>query len=549
MPDAFELPRIESGVPRLDSILHGGLPQRSICVIAGRPGSGKTVLTHQMLFNQINKDRRALYLTTLAEPAIKMVRYMQTFRFANRARMNSDLRYMDIGDTLRDDGMDAVFDRIGQALKETRPTFVCVDSIKAVERMMEHERQPPGQFSHRLAVLLATWDATGLLVGEYDEEETHKPVFTVADSVILLRNVRQGMYQQRYLEVLKLRGSTFFGGLHPYRISGDGVEVFERVKTPEKSIDPPVNAKRVPSGIAEFDDMLSGGLQAGSATMIAGGSGTGKTLLGLSFVTAAAERGDRSIIVSFQENPAQLEQIASSFGWRLGDLKRSGLVDHIYHSPVEIQPDTHVHALIQAVERAPTQLVVLDSLKDLETPTPDKSRYKDFLYSLVTELKARGITVLLTNEIPELFGPFQFSEHGVSFITDTIVLLRYVELAGRMSRAINIMKMRGSQHSKDIREFAMDETGIRVLDPITAYSGVMSGMPSHSEQPAVRHLPRASRHLLEVIRRVGPSTTDQIVKATGLDQGIVFAELAQLEQQGLVLLLHQNNENRYRATV
>ena len=173
----------------------------------------------------------------------------------------------------------------------------------------------------------------------------------------------------------------------------------------------------------------------------------------------------------------QLRGIALSFGWDFHDLEERGLLVHLYHSPVEIQPDIHAGRVKAAVEKVGARRVLIDSIKDIEIATPDKVRYKDYIYSLINGFKMKNITTLLTNEIPELFGPFRLSEHGVSFIADNVILLRYVELAGRMGRAINVMKVRGSQHSKEIREFDITDEGLRIGEPIRM-TGVLTGSPT-----------------------------------------------------------------------
>ena len=547
MADNRSFRQVSTGIETLDQIFGGGLPERSVCVVAGQPGCGKTVLVHQIFFHHLRQGARALYVTTMAEPSVKMVRYMQTFDFVDAERLGKDLHYLDIGDAINQSGPEAAGDAITAKIKELRPTFVCVDSFKALDRYLGGAKRA-GEFAHRLAIELAAWDANGFFVGEYDEDELDMPIFTIADSVLFLKNAYQTMYRQRFLEVHKLRGSGYLGGMHPYNITGDGLEVFTRIKTPVVADEFPTSQSRVPSGIAEFDAMLSGGLQSATATMLAGGSGTGKTLTGLHFIMAAAERGERGVIVSFQENPAQLEKIAASLGWDLAGLKSSGLVTHLYQTPVEIQADTYFHRVMDAIGDN-TSVVLFDSMKDIESVAKDISRYKDFLYSMVSELKARGVTVLMTNEIPELFGPFQFSESGVSFITDTIILLRYVEMSGRMSRAMNIMKMRGSEHSKDIREFRIADGGIEVLDPITAYSGVMTGLPTQGDQATLRHLPAEARFLLETLRRIGPSGEDRVVHATGLSADVVHGELSEMQQQGPVIVLERDGQRLFRATV
>ncbi|WP_171183176.1 ATPase domain-containing protein [Alienimonas chondri] len=543
--------RVPTGVPGLDPILNGGLPDRSLCVIAGRPGTGKTVLTHQTLFHTLGSDDRALYLTTLAEPSVKMVRYMQTFDFYEPDRVGTQLIYRNIGETLRTGGFDAALEQVAALIKEHQPRFVVIDSFKIIDRIVpESGGGGIREFSYRLAVQLAAWDVTGFLVGEYTEDDiTNDGVFTIADGIVHLYVKRQSMYTQRYLEVMKFRGTEFFAGQHPYEITSDGITVSARVNARMTHSDMRTGQRRVSSGVGALDEMLHGGLQEGTAAMLAGGSGTGKTLIGLQFIVAAAARGERSVIAGFQENPNHLEQVAAGFGWDLAGLKRKGLLEHLYRSPVEIQPDRHFHAIREAIDRGDTKLLLVDSMKDIEAGTADADRYRDFLYSMVMAIKGKGVTLLLTNEIPELFGPFQFSEYGISFITDAILVLRYVELGGSMTRALSVMKLRGSRHSKEIREFEINDEGLHLLDPITAYTGVMTGVPTGTDSPTLRHLPESARAVIGTLKRIGPADAAAVAAGVNADPATVQAELSLLEQQGLVLKISRDGNSVYRPTV
>ena len=318
-----------------------------------------------------------------------------------------------------------------------------------------------------------------------------------------------------------------------------------RIKTPHIAPTYTFSEGRLKSSVSGFDEMLGGGIPEGSSTMIAGGAGTGKTLLGIHFVTSAAERGDSSVIVGFQENPAQMDAITERYGWNLKKMKDNNLVSHLYHSPVELQPDIHFHRVREAVDKVDAKLVLIDSLKDIEIATPDKIRYKDYVYSLVNEFRMRGITTLMTNEIPELFGPFQLSEYGVSFMADNVLLLRYVELAGKMSRAINVMKVRGSMHSKDFREFEIDSKGIKLMDPIRAFSGILTGTPSVSETTALMNLPHRARYIVETLRHGGPIDTKDISESTGLSVDVVTHEVRWLQQHRLISNLMDDGTEKF----
>jgi circadian clock protein KaiC len=541
--------RISTGVKGLDAILGGGLPDLSINIVMGRPGTGKTILTHQAIFASLQEGQRALYLTTLAEPSMKMLRYLQKFSFVDPTKMGKELIYLDIGEVIREQGIEETIRRILEVVKEHKPAIVAVDSFKAIHDLASG---PPEtrKFSFDLAVQLAAWGVTAFLIGEYSAGDIQRePIFSIADSIICMHYETQGLHTLRFIEVAKVRGSDFFEGMHPYVISPDGLKVYSRIKTPDTFHETIRPDERVSSGLPAFDAMLGGGLPAGSATMLAGGAGTGKTLLALHFIAAAAARGEPSVVVSYQETPAQLARIAKSFGWDIPGMVARGLLKYLYRSPVEIQPDIHLREIRDTIEGSGAKLVMIDSLKDLEIATPDKLRYKDYVYSLVQGFKSQGVSVIMTNEIMELFGPFLLSEYGVSFMADNVILLRYVELAGRMSRALSVMKMRGSQHSKEITEFEITGKGFSILSPIRAYTGILTGTPTSPEQGPMAYLPPPARQILQALKLNGESDLARLLQLTGLAEADVLRELMSLQQQGFVIAVPGSEGRAFKPAI
>lgn len=541
--------KLPTGIPGLDGILSGGVPERSVNIVAGHPGSGKTIFTQQLIYTNASPTQKALYLTTLSEPAMKMLHYLQKFTFFDAEKVGSEVIYLDIGEIIREQSLDDAIAIILEHVQEHKPAIVGVDSFKAIHDMARDPVEVR-KFGYDLAVNLTTWGVTALLVGEYAQQEIEQePIFAIADGIIYLHYWSQGLHYQRYVDVLKMRGEGYFTGLHPFTISDAGLTVYPRIKTPEVFPEYDLVSERVSMGLPELDAMLEGGVPRGTATMIAGGAGTGKTLLGLSFITAGTAGGEPGVIVTFQENPVQLREMAHSFGWELRSLEEQGLLVHLYHSPVELQPDIHAARVKAAVEQVGARRVLIDSIKDIEIATPDKVRFKDYIYSLVNGFKMQGITVLLTNEIPELFGAFRLSEHGVSFIADNVILLRYVEIAGRMGRAINVMKLRGSQHSKEIRAFEITDKGISIGEALRALTGVLTGSPVVNEQAALLQLPLRARYVVETLKRTGAASLEELARLTTLSRVDLLSEIDDLRQQGLVIAISKKGGDEYKATV
>jgi circadian clock protein KaiC len=343
---------------------------------------------------------------------------------------------------------------------------------------------------------------------------------------------------------------SYATGDHPLTISPEGMKVYPRIRTPDTFTEYSMINDRVSTGVARLDEMLEGGLPRGTATMIAGAAGTGKTLLGLHFITTGAGQNEPGVIVTFQENPVQLREIARSFGWDLEAMEQQGLLVHLYQSPVEIQPDIHTDRVKESVKRVQARRVLIDSLRDLEIATPDKVRYRDYVYSLVEDFKLQGITTIITNEIAQLFGEFQLSDHGISFIADNVILLRYVELEGRVTRALNVLKVRGSSHSKTIWEFAINNDGVTIGQPIEAITGVLTGAPVVSELASQSGISPMARYVLATLRNIGSANLEDLQAHTALQPEYLAHEVNVLQQQGLIIVSGVDGRTTYyKATL
>jgi circadian clock protein KaiC len=541
---------VSTGVPLLDDILGGGIPLYSVNIIAGASGSGKTILTQQIMFHNCRDNVRGIFFTTLSEPAFKMIRYQQQFDYFDLDRLNQNIFFVDIGQVLRTRSLEEALRTINQHVEELGAQFIAIDSFKAIYELIG-SRQEERRFGYDLAVSLATWTCTSFLVGEYSETEvSSEPIFAVADGIFYLSNPRQGVQNVRRLNISKMRGMSYATGDHPLTISHDGMKVYPRIRTPDIFAEYSMITDRVSTGVNRLDEMLEGGMPRGTATMIAGAAGTGKTLLGLHFITTGASQNEPGVIVTFQENPVQLREIARSFGWNLEAMEQQGLLVHLYQSPVEIQPDIHTDLVKESVQRVRARRVLIDSLRDLEIATPDKVRYRDYVYSLVEDFKRQGITTIITNEIAQLFGEFQLSDHGISFIADNVILLRYVELEGRVTRALNVLKVRGSSHSKTIWEFAINNDGVTIGQPVEAITGVLTGAPVVSELASQSGISPMARYILATLRNIGSSNLEDLQAHTALQHEHLVREMNALQQQGLVVMSGADGRTTYyKATL
>jgi circadian clock protein KaiC len=470
---------LSTGSVAFDRILGGGLPERSVNVIAGEPGAGKTIFGLQMLFHQARQGKKCLYLTTLSEPSLKLITYMQQFSFFDE-RLVAEKRvvFVDIGSVVRRKGAGETLTEIAGRVEHEQPAVVVIDSFKALRDLLG-DASAMRTFVYDLAVHTSSWGATSLFVGEYTAEEISTlSVFAIADGIIRLSNRRYELRAIREVEVLKLRGANFVTGAHFFEIGGDGLTFFPRVRSPEGPIaEPETPDERAPTGAAGLDEMLGGGLPRASSTVVLGGTGTGKTLLALQFLIEGARNGEPGIHFTLEETANQLRRIAQSFGWDLRPLEERGLLTFSYVSPVELSTDCFLDQARQQVERLGARRAVLDSLTSLALGVPSERRFKELVYAVTKHFHAAGVTFNVNMEIADLLGSAQLSGYGISFAADNVIQLKYVELEGRLERGISILKARGVRHATDVRRLSIGEGRIAVEEAFTGLRGVLTGLP------------------------------------------------------------------------
>lgn len=456
--------RVSTGSTGLDTVLCGGLIADSITLLAGPPGSGKTVLAERCLFENATEDRPGLYLSTVSEPFDKILRYGQSLSFFDVSKVGSAAIYEDLGEVLVKEGLEGVSERVNALLKNHRPSVVVIDSFKALKAFAADEAAFR-RFLHDLAGRLTALAVTTIWVGEYDAEAASaSPEFAVADAVIMLEAKRTAERATRYLTVAKLRGSSFLSGDHVYRITRDGLRVFPRLADPVELTGYTPPAQRISTGVPALDGSLEDGYWAGSTTLIVGPSGIGKTLMGLQFLFAGSQVKQPGILLTLQENRSQIARVVNQFGWSID----SSDVHILDRSPVDMNLDELVYELLDRVEEVDARRIVLDSYTDLVRVSPDPTRLAEFTYSLVQRCARRGISLMFTYETLELFGISRISEYGISNICDNVVLLQHLPDGTDMKRAISILKSRATAPATGIREFTISRRGIELGKPVAA---------------------------------------------------------------------------------
>jgi circadian clock protein KaiC len=458
--------RLSSGNERLDRILGGGLPDNAIHLIAGPPGSGKTILAEQYAFSNATVERPAVYLSTVSEPLDKLVRFGQTRDFFDIAAIGQRVFYEDLGDHLEHGGLEDTLEHIRALLRERRPGILIIDSFKALAAYADTHRSFRS-FLYQLAADAGTVAGASFWLGEYDLATiTGEPEFAVADSIIGLGSQRSGERSSRVLEVLKLRGSSYLSGQHSYRLSAGGLSVFPRLADSGDSSNYDLGAKRLSTGIDALDEMLTDGYWPGSSTLCAGPSGIGKTLMGLHFIVAGAGIGEQGIIASLQENPTQLRRVAHAFGWTVDDS-----VTIMYRSPVDLYVDEWIYELLDTIDQLGVKRVLIDSLTDLLFASGDEIRFREYMYSLIQRCSRSGVSLFMTSELPDLFAVTRLSEYGVSHLSDNVLVLQYLHEEITIRRAITALKTRASRNDPRIREFKIGAHGIVLGDAVDSRPG------------------------------------------------------------------------------
>jgi len=492
-PAKVVIRKIPSGVKGLNDILGGGIPEFSFNIIAGTPGCGKTTLAHQIVFANATAKKPALYFTVLGEPAMKMLRYQQQYSFFDASKLGTAIRFINLADVVMEENLDAVFDAISTQVAAMSPSIVVVDSFrtvvrKAISGASEFEMQA---FIQRLAQFLTGWEATTFLVGEYVHEEIRdNPVFTVADGLLWLSQVAERNSVVRKLQIMKLRGQESVPGLHTIRISASGLQAFSRTLGLVGKKVLPTRRRRLSVGVPELDKMLGGGLLEGDSLLIAGPSGTGKSALATQFIAEGLRRGEPGIMAIFEERPHGYTERAESFGLNLKMPQQKGKLELLYLRPLDLSVDETMQEILDAIERVGAKRLVIDSLVGFEMALAPGFRadFRESLYRMISALTGAGITILSTVEVEDTFDAMPFSHYAISFLTDDIVRMRYVEIDGQLRKVMVVIKMRGGNHSKDIREYVITDKGVVVISPrSTDYEGLTTGIPARTGPRPAQH--------------------------------------------------------------
>ncbi len=471
--------KLATGIPGFDHVAMGGLPRRRATVVAGQAGSAKTVFAGQFLAEGVRRGEPAIFVT-LEEPADDLRANFTTLGWDVASWEAADQwRFVDASPLVRDDGTPVPYSfsslsaQIGHAVDATGAQRLVLDSLNTVFALSPD----PGTARQRLRALVASMRSAGLTVLMTVETPTDPTESLsrfgieefVADNVVLLRNAREGKGRRRTLEILKMRGAGHLKGDFGFTVlPHEGVVV---LPVAANLMSAGRRAERVPSGVPDLDALVGGGLIRDAIVLVAGPTGTGKTLLSVEFLASAAAAGQRALLLGYEESPEQIGRNAVGQGRAFASLRESGLLHAFSAYPEESSLEDHLLDIKQLVDTVQPERLVIDSLTALERAGSPQA-YREFLVSLTAFLKDRQITTVLTASTASRVTPSAAEAH-VSTLADMVVLLRYTEEPGVVRRALSVLKMRGSRHDTAVRALQIDDEGLHLGGPLDAVAGIV----------------------------------------------------------------------------
>ncbi|HMA36734.1 MAG TPA: ATPase domain-containing protein [Chloroflexia bacterium] len=493
---------LPTGVEGLDTILGGGIPQGSLLMVVGAPGTGKTILLQQLCFAWGRRHRappapaadprgralgagKAIYFSTLSEPHDKLIEHISQFDFFDPGLLQEHVKLLSLI-SIMDKGLAAVGDVIIETARRDQARLVCLDSFAALATLAA-DSDELRRFLYRLSSQLRLLQMTVLVslertLGASSGSAVTEADLTVADGILGLYSRMVGAREYLRIEVRKLRGMARRPGLHTYALGPQGMTIYPRM---ESLVGPRLDfagasrtADRLQLGLPELEQMLGGGLPRVSSTLVAGSPGTGKTLLSLHFLLAGVRQGEPGLYVGFQETAAELIGKAASFGLDLPGAVDGGQIQLLPLASVELEPDQVAAAIRAIVEAQGVRRVVLDSFAELERVCHVDGRSHDFVAALATYFKHHEVTALYTHEISKVIGPeLDLSDTAFMAVAENLLLLRQVEYRNQLYRVLSILKMRASAYDARIREFTIrDAVGLTVLDSLQSAEGLLTGL-------------------------------------------------------------------------
>jgi circadian clock protein KaiC len=482
-PTSRKIARDATGIEGLDDILMGGLPTNRLYLVKGTPGVGKTTLALQFLMAGTSNGERGLYITlSETEAEIRQVADSHGWTLDGM-----DLFELSAADqTLRIDEENTLYSAEDVDLKETvrvlleqvervQPQRVVFDSLSEIRLLA----QSPARYRRQLLALkqyFAGRECTVMLLDDRSGDSADLQIESLAHGVISLEQLpMQYGADRRRLRVAKLRGSRFRSGYHDFAVRTGGLAVFPRLIAAEHRTE--LLAEPISSGVAELDQILCGGIDRSTCTLVIGPAGTGKSALATQFATAAARRGEPAAVFLFEERVGTWRRRAQHFHQPVDELASSGRLSVVQVDPAELAPDEFTHMVRSAVEQDGARVIVIDSITSYFTAMPEARFLSQQMHELLGYLGERGVASVMTMAQAGMIGQMT-SPVDVSYLADTVMLLRYFETRGRVRKALSVLKKRSGAHEETIRPLTLNSKGVQLGPPLDNLHGVLTGSPT-----------------------------------------------------------------------
>jgi circadian clock protein KaiC len=461
MTNESAIARIETGARNLDDLLRGGIPKYSIVVVAGSPGAGKTILTQQICFHNASAKQRVLYFNTLSEPTAKTLRYLKQFSFFDAKQIDHEIQFVDLGTVLRTKGLEEASRLLMDHVKNIKPGIVVIDSFKVFDDLAE-SHGALRLFGYELAVNLMAWETTTFLLGEYGPHDLGtNPLFSIVDGLVLISQREQFGEQQRFIQVIKMRGTEHSRDEHPFIITTNGIEVFAPRVTIQREDTGP-GESRCKTGVSKLDDLLGEGIPRGSSLLVAGVAGTGKTILLLEFVYRGAKAGEKGIVFSFEETRERLLSTARGLGWDLDAEIERGMVEIVFIPQPDIMVEGHLLMMQERIEKLQARRVAVDSVSVFLHKNQDPHIQREKVFQLASIVQNSHAVGFFATDIP--YGGNQLSRFGVEeTVVDGVILLTSPEEGLQRQRYIEVYKLRNTAHLKGRHNMTVGPDGITLF--------------------------------------------------------------------------------------
>jgi len=481
----LEIKKLKTGISGFDVISNGGLPINRTTLVSGTSGSGKTIFAVQFLAEGIEKTGESGIFITFEETPEDIRKNMLSFNWdIQKWEKEGKWAFVDASSKPEEESIEAgnydlgaFLARIEHAIQKVGAKRVSMDSLGAIFTQFTDSAQVRKEL-YRITMAFKNLNVTALITAERIEEYGEIARFGVeefvSDNVVILRNVLENEQRRRTMEILKFRGTTHHKGEYPFTIlTREGIIAIplSGIELKQKS-----SNIRISSGVSELDKMCGGGFFRDSIILVSGATGTGKTLMVAQFIAGSSKNDERCLLFAFEESREQLFRNAGGWGVDFERMEREGKLKVVCMYPEVYGMEDHLVAMKDIIEEFKPNRIALDSLSALERVSTIKS-FREFVIGLTALIKHKEITGLFTSTTPTLLGGPSITESHISTITDAIILLRYIELFGEMRRGITMLKMRGSKHDKDIREYTIDHSGMHITKPFRNVTGILSGNP------------------------------------------------------------------------